>query len=467
MLRGWTVVLDVGKTLAKATLWDEAGACVANRSRPNRLASGGLTLDVDGIERWLEATLKEFARMGPVTAIIPVAHGAGAAIIRNGRLQSAPIDYERRGAALDRATYNKQRDPFKATGSPALPAGLNLGVQLHWLESLRSGNFRTGSIVPWAQYWSWLLSGAIASEVTSLGCHTDLWCPFENRPSDLAIKRGWAERLAPLKTAGTVLGALTPEWVKRTGLSPRVEVYCGLHDSNAALLSARSHAELQGREATVLSTGTWCVAMRTPVAGTGRIPDLPEARDCLVNVDVAGMPVPSARFMRGREIEMLVGNRAPQYIDAQAERVITENHAIEAVERLEMILPSPIKGVGPFPKAPQQPSVLPAEHDITALSQLYAALVADVSLDLIGSEDTLLIDGRFSQASVFVRALARLRSETTVLLSSDENGVAHGALNLTGHERANKTRKLERAVPLAADMSLYRQRFREATKAFQ
>src|ERR1700677_1332719 len=181
MASGWTVVLDVGKTLAKATLWDESGQCVASRSRPNRspAVGGGLTLDALGIEAWLEFTLKEFVGLGPVGAIIPVAHGAAAAIIRNGRLQCAPIDYEWRGAEIDRATYNKQRDLFAATGSPALPAGLNLGVQLHWLESLRSNDYRHGQIVPWAQYWAWLLCGVAASEVTSLGCHTDLWRPFE------------------------------------------------------------------------------------------------------------------------------------------------------------------------------------------------------------------------------------------------------------------------------------------------
>src|SRR5271156_3886102 len=105
MASGWTVVLDVGKTLAKATLWDEAGEGVANRSRPNRQPNigGGLPLGVGGIESWLEATLKEFVALGPIGSIIPVAHGAGAAIIRNGRLQCAPIDYEWRGAALDRA----------------------------------------------------------------------------------------------------------------------------------------------------------------------------------------------------------------------------------------------------------------------------------------------------------------------------------------------------------------------------
>ena len=464
MAAGWTVVLDVGKTLAKSTLWDESGNCIAHRSRPNRRPGdrgGPRRLDVGGIEAWLEITLKEFASLGPVGAIIPVAHGAGAAIIRDGRLPCAPIDYEWAGCSLDRATYNKVRDPFSATGSPALPAGLNLGMQLHWLESSRSSDSRSGTIVPWAQYWSWLLSGVAVSEVTSLGCHTDLWRPIERRPSDLATDRGWAERLAPVRPASDVLGTLTPKWAKRTGLSARVEVYCGLHDSNAALLAARSHPELQGRDATVLSTGTWFIAMRTPAKGESEVPELQETRDCLVNVDVTGAPVPSSRFMGGRELELLIGTPA-SYNDAQPGEKIQRTRALEAVERGEVILPSAVRGVGPFPNAVQR-STGRLGLDVTAIAHLYAALVADVSLDLIGSRDTLLIDGRFSRVPVFVQALARLRPNTAVFVSNDENGVAHGALRLVRRIEREPT-AVERVTPLPVEMSQYRARWREAAE---
>jgi len=463
MANGWTVVLDVGKTLAKATLWDEQGARVAQRLRPNQqLLVGGPALDVDGIERWLEGILKEFAALGPITAIIPVAHGAAAAIIRNGRLQCAPIDYEWQGASADRATYDKQRDPFSATGSPALPAGLNLGVQLHWLEGSQSSAVRSGEILPWAQYWAWRLSGVLASEVTSLGCHTDLWRPFERRPSDLAIRRGWAERLAPLNSAGAVLGTLNPEWVGRTGLPSRVKIYCGLHDSNAALLAARSHSELQGRDATVLSTGTWFVAMRTPGKDARDIPELSEKRDCLVNVDATGAPVPSSRFMGGREIEMLTGEEASP-VDLPPAPETQQHHALEAIERGEMLLPSPIRGVGPYPDTSRRAISVSADLDRTALAHLYAALVADVSLDLIGSRDTLLIDGRFSQTPVFTQALARLRPNTAVFISNDDSGVARGALQLI-QAGEHPTAALKRVIPLPIEMTEYRARWREAAE---
>jgi sugar (pentulose or hexulose) kinase len=467
MASGWTVVLDVGKTLAKATLWNEARECVAQRARPNERAIGGgiTTLDATGIEHWLNRILKEFAVLGPVGAIIPIAHGAAAALLHEGQLVCAPLDYEWPGVAVDRARYDAQRDPFVVTGSPALPAGLNLGMQLHWLETLPAGEFRTAQILPWAQYWAWLLSGVAASEVTSLGCHTDLWHPYDRAPSALAIQRGWADRLAPLKPAATALGLLTPAWVKRTGLSAKVEIHCGLHDSNAALLAARDHPDIHGRDTTVLSTGTWFVAMRAPLASDPSLkPALPEARDCLVNVDVTGAPVPSARFMGGREIEILLGPQPPAVERPGLGGSL--GALMPALDSAELILPGLVPGVGPFPKA-SRPAVSLRTHDerATALAHLYTALLTDVSLDLIGSRDVLLVDGRFAQSPIFVRALAALRPDTTVLISHDTHGVARGALQLIDGPDAEAP-ALERVVPLPVDLSAYRARWRAAAESF-
>ena len=129
---------------------------------------------------------------------------------------------------------------------------------------------------------------------------TQIWQPLARRPSDLAVKRGWSERFAPLRNAGAVLGPLRATWAERTGLSSSVQVHCGLHDSNAALLAARSFPQLASNESTVLSTGTWFIAMRTPANPVRVNPaNLDERRDCLMNVDVSRNPVPSARFMGG------------------------------------------------------------------------------------------------------------------------------------------------------------------------
>jgi len=457
---GWTVVLDIGKTHSKATLWDEGGRWQAQRAYANCRADRGRSyLDSVGIEAWLERVLIEFATTGPIDAIVPVAHGAGVAILNcGGGLRLAPLDYEWDGVSSDRQSYDRQRDPFAQTGSPALPAGLNLGIQLHWLEG-QGESFRDAHIVPWAQYWAWLLCGEAATEITSLGCHSDLWRPLDSTPSELCIRRGWAERLAPITPAGQVLGTLTPQWVARTGLSSAVCVYCGLHDSNAALFDARSHGALRGRDSTMLSTGTWFVAMRSPLhLDKSLLAALPEHRDCLVNVDCAGSAVPSSRFMGGREIELLTANSPQDLSTTDRDQQIL----VRAIKTRRMILPSAIRGVGPFPSSFRSPTDQEIEHPRIE-SQLYAAMLADVSLDLIGSCDTLLVEGRFAAAPAFVRALASLRPRMKVLIGADEHGVARGALRLAGIECVDRP-PLFRVDPLPVDVAEYKSIWREAAE---
>lgn len=460
VLSGRVVVFDVGKSLAKLSLWDRQGQLLAQHSRPNRpvVVDGRRALDTDGIEAWCAETLRDFARSGAIAAIVPVGHGAAAAIVRDGRLAVAVPDYEEELPVALRTEYERRRDPFALTGSPALPAGLNLGAQLFRLQrenpELFTGDAR---ILPWPQYWGWRFSGVMASEVSSLGCHSDLWQPAAQQPSPLAHECGWATRLAPLRRADEVLGTMTAEWRTRSGLGADVQVHCGLHDSNAALLAARGYDELAGREATVLSTGTWFVAMRTP----GRnahidLTALPEQRDCLVNVDVEGRAIPSARFMGGREIELLGG------LDDSSDPVAALRAVIDADVQL---LPGWVPDVGPYPHCrghwhnePQNPQLR------RAAVALYAALMVDTLLDLIGTRDRLLIEGRFARASAFVSALATLRPELQVLVhGGDEGGVPYGALRLI-EPALPAPGTLARIAPLPLELDDYRARWRRAAK---
>jgi sugar (pentulose or hexulose) kinase len=459
-----TIVLDVGKTLTKLSLWGPGGDLVARRSQVNERIQTEryVGLDAVGIERFLERTLSDFAGMAHIGGIIPVAHGAAAAWVRHDRLVQPPLDYEQPIPHAMRREYDVQRDPFALTGSPALPDGLNLGAQLHYLEALQGAPIPDSiSILPWAQYWSWLLSGVISADLTNLGCHTDLWFPLAGTPSKLSIARGWARHLAPLASPGRRLGLLTPEWARRTGLPGDVEVHCGLHDSNAALAAARAFPELAGQEATVLSTGTWFVAMRTPSAQIScDIASLPEARDCLVNVDTSGSPVPSARFMGGREIERLSGATDTR-VDA-AERQEELLRAVAAVvKRGSRVLPSFAPGTGPFPSAVGRWDLPPEDaSERLAAVCLYAALLADISLDLIGARERLLIEGRFSRCEVLIRALASWRPQTTVYVAPSESEVAFGALRLLNPGLAPAS-CLTPVSPLPLDLRDYRERWRQ------
>ena len=458
-----TVVLDVGKTLTKASLWSASGTLIERRSRMNaRLDVGGyLALDAAGIEKWLATTLREFSRMERVGHIVPVAHGAAAALIRAGKSHAPPLDYEFPIPAAIHGEYDEHREPFLLTGSPALPAGLNLGAQLHFLERTQPDIWQgEPTVLPWAQYWSWRLSGCAASEVTSLGCHTDLWYPAAAGYSRTAIDRGWAARFAPFARADAVVGPISPEWIERGGLHCDVNVLCGLHDSNAALLAARAAAGAEAGDMTVLSTGTWFVAMRTP--SNSRVTDavnLPVDRDCLVNVDLNAAPVPSARFMGGREIEILMGSDGRR---AENQDQNAEFHAADAVIASgTMILPTFADNAGPYGRCRGRWSSKPADPlQRWAAVCLYVALVADTALELIGSRECLIVEGRFSASKLIVAALAALRPDMAVYAAPSSIDVSLGALMLLQRTLPSGS-KLARVRPLQAPLSEYRQRWRQ------
>ncbi|MDT0508850.1 FGGY family carbohydrate kinase [Novosphingobium sp. MMS21-SN21R] len=464
MARGATIVIDLGKTLSKVSLWDLDGQMLDRQVRPNipLEIDGTRRLDAHDIGAWLLETLSRYADH-PVTTIIPVGHGAGVAALVDGKLAFAPLDYEQAIPDEVMGAYRDQRDPFGHTGSPALPDGLNFGSQLWWLDRLQPGVIARATLLPWAQYWAWFLTGNAVSEVTSLGCHSDLWSPQGADFSAMAHRLGWAARFAPVVRAGDTVGTLLPEIAKTTGLSENVRVLAGLHDSNAALLAARGFAEIADNEATVLSTGTWFIGMRLPATPVDTA-SLPEARDCLVNIDVHGRPVPSARFMGGREIETLIE------IDTRRVDIKPDQPAllaaVPAVLRAQrLILPTLMRGFGPYPDSAFAWINRPEDwYERRAAACLYAALVADTLLDLIGASGRLLVEGRFAEAEVFVRALASLRPDTAVYTANAHNDVSFGALRLID-PGLKPQGELVRVEPLDADLDTYRNRWKAEVEA--
>lgn len=460
---GFAIVVDCGKTLSKVTLWSRDGALLDRQVRPNAVVAhdGIRRLDAVGIGEWLVQALAAYADH-PVEAIVPTGHGAGVAALGGESLAFAPLDYEQPIPPDVMADYRAERDPFGLTGSPALPDGLNLGAQLFWLEQLYPDAMHGATLLPWAQYWAWFLSGAAVSEVTSLGCHSDLWAPYAASYSPMAERMGWVERFARLAKAGETVGPLRPALVERTGLAPTVRVLAGLHDSNAALHAARGFPEIGESEATVLSTGTWFIALRLPAKGRDA-PSLPEARDCLINVDIAGRPVPSARFMGGREIESVI-----EFDTRRVDIKPDQGALLAAVPAVlaggAMLLPTLAPGCGPYPQGRGGWLKEPADwYERRAAMCLYAALITNESLDLVGSRERLQIEGRFAEAEVFVRALAALRPDTAVYTANAHNDVSFGALRLLD-PALRPAGGLTRVAPLEENLRAYRAQWHEHTR---
>ncbi|TFF25618.1 carbohydrate kinase [Jiella endophytica] len=409
-------VIDIGKTNAKVVLYDLAEHCeVSALTTPNRVVAHGPYphFDTDALWRFILASLAELSGEMPVDAISVTTHGASIALVGADDLALPVIDYE---FALDEAThaaYRAIRPDFSETQSPALPAGLNVGAQLLFLERHFPERFAAARILTYPQYWAMKLSGVAACEVTQLGAHTDLWCPAERRFSSLVEARGWTAKFAPLRSAFDQLGDLKPEIRRTMGGNAAIPVFCGIHDSNASLLP-----HLIGRKApfAVVSTGTWAIVF---AIGSSKA-ELDPARDTLANIDAFGRPVPSARFMAGREFAAMAGETPGE----------AEHDAAEAViKKGIMALPSFVSGTGPFPGRRGEWTVDPErlpQAERTAAASLALALTTSVCLDLAGAAGPIVVEGPFGRNAVFCDALAAIAGRP-VLAEPGLSGTAAGA----------------------------------------
>jgi sugar (pentulose or hexulose) kinase len=423
-------VIDIGKTNAKVALVDlttlSEVALRRMKNAPLRQAPYPHH-DVEALWTFILNSLAALNREQRIDAISITTHGAtGVLVSTSGDLALPVLDYEFDGPDRLAADYDAIRPPFAETGTPRLPLGLNLGAQFFWQQKRFPAEFaKAVAMLMYPQYWALRLTGIAANEVTSLGCHTDLWDPWDADFSSLVDHMGWRGLMAPLRPAKDRLGAILPALATRTGLDPQTPVFCGLHDSNASLLP---HLLWDKPPFSVVSTGTWVVSM----AVGGRQVALDPARDTLVNVNALGAPVPSARFMGGREFSVLTEGRSEDW---------TEADVTDVLARGIFLLPSTQQGSGPFPH--HAAGWLNAEgmtngQRFVAIS-FYLAVMTAVCLDLIGADGPAIVEGPFARNRLFVSMLAAATARS-VIASEAATGTSIGAVLLASDRVAAGSR---------------------------
>jgi sugar (pentulose or hexulose) kinase len=441
------IVLDIGKTNAKLALIDAEGRTLAEKRRPNVIVTSGPYPhhDVEGIWDWLLSTCREFARQAEVSAIVPVTHGATAALVDREGLVLPVLDYE---APLDGIDYDSLRPDYAETFSPMLPAGLNLGRQLVWLAQRFPSEFdKAHHILMYPQYWAWRLTGVAAGEATSLGCHTDLWNPLAQQYSGLVERMGWQDLLPAISPPWTALGALRPELAEATGLPPGCQVLSGIHDSNASLMRYLDKDAGAARR-TVLSTGTWMIA----AAFGAPLGNLREDADMLANTNALGQPVACMRFMGGREFGSLAGPNPQACSFDVIERL---------VERGTLALPCFAETGGPFAgHAGRIEGVAPQDaQERYALATLYCVLMTDYCLDALQAAGPLAVEGSFTANPHFGPLLAALRPQQPITYSDDASGTTCGGWMLRYRDCVPPAGAREVQALAPAGLSEYRRRW--------
>ena len=431
------VVIDIGHSTLKSSVVGSDGSITSIIQTDNHWINDDPYphADIDMIQRWIINNLKEHSQQHQIKSIIVSSHGAAAAVIGEDELVLPVVDYEFDGYDELNVEYESIARDYSTTFSPRLPKGLNLGRQLFWLQKKYQKEFQGCSyILTYPQFWSWILSGNAALEVTSLGCHTDLWEPLAKRYSKLVIKLKWDLKFPPIKPAWYPTGMIKSEIASTTGLPYDCRVINGIHDSNAAYLC---HRLGRNEPFVVISTGTWFICM----ASGGSLKGLDEKNDMLANVDVFGNPVPTIRFMGGHEFRIISGLK-------NIKSEIDLNDLQEIIDKKIFAMPSFAKTGGPYlghaGKIRGQMDNNPQMR--TALATLYCALITDDCLARLRATGDIFIEGRFAMNSLYCGLIATLRNPQNTFRSTEQTGSVAGAYMLSNW--SGNQQKITKDLPI-------------------
>lgn len=421
-------VFDLGKTNSKMFVFSPGGGILAElRQAPEWREHNGIrVLDDARLEAWMRTTLAKVVAEHGVEGVMFSGHGCTFALIADGALTHPIVDYEQEVPASVAPEIDALLPQFSETYSPRLPLGLNMGRHMLWLERAAPAALRKAHhILGYPQFWGWRFSGTPVSELSYFGCHSHLWAPLRNDFSSLVDKRGWREKMPPFVRAGAILG--TADITLPSGERRAVAVHNGVHDSNSSLYCYRA----AGHDSfTLVSSGTWVIIFN----GDCPLSMLDEERDMLANVSVDGVPVPTIRFMGGREFDMIRQGASP---------AVSETDLQAAIDKGLFALPSFAAG-GPAQETEGAiAGPVSSDGERAALALLYVALMTDYCLDLIGSKNTLIVDGGLVKTGAYAEMLAELRPSQRVLSSDNPEGSAVGAATLAFEALSVKPKPVE------------------------
>ncbi|MDQ1297217.1 MAG: hypothetical protein QG611_1197 [Bacteroidota bacterium] len=287
-------IFDIGKTYKKILLYNFDLHVISEIEELFPLITdddGFECEDIEKIEKWIFREVKELSHSEKyeLAAVNFVTYGAALTYLdRNGKRITPlynslkPIDEKIPEKIYSR--YGGQDEFCRRTASPALGM-LNSGMQAVWLKYEKPEIFnKVNHILHLPQYLSYLLTGKICSEHTSIGCHTALW-DFDNMKyhrwtGDIGLK-------LPEPTDVSTLHEVKIEGKK-------VKVGIGIHDSSSSLAP---YFEISKGKFLLIWTGNWCINMNP--FNTEKLTAEQLDHDCLCYMSITKQPVKSSRLFLG------------------------------------------------------------------------------------------------------------------------------------------------------------------------
>jgi sugar (pentulose or hexulose) kinase len=430
-------VLDVGKSNVKLSAVTPAGEVAETVAVANPVSDGPPWRhhDLGALSDWVLAELSNLARRHPLARLIASGHGSGGILVGDdpdaGDGTVLPmVDYEQALPGGLAEAYAPLAGGFFDRGSAIMMGATHTARQMVWAQQAEPARFaRARWLLGIPQYWAWRLTGVPVSEVTILGAQSHLWNVPARRWAPIVAARGWQRLMPAFARASDVLGVIRAPLRRRYGLPP-LEVHAGGHDSSLNLYRFRTAGRA---EATVLSTGTWLVAM----AGGVGLDRLDERRGMTCNADVDGAPVAGALTMGGREFSAVADG------DGAADPALIGR----LVARGTFALPTFGRNDGQFPGSAGKGRIEgppPADAaERSALALLYAACLSVACAGTLGPRP-LILDGTFLRDPAFAPLVAGIWG-AEVFVAPESYGIAAGAALVASGQRAEIA--LMRAAP--------------------
>jgi sugar (pentulose or hexulose) kinase len=422
-------IFDVGKTNKKLFLFDEQYQLVFEKTArftETKDEDGDPCENLENLRLSVFDSLREVFSMKEfrIKAINFSTYGASLVYIdKDGKpltplynyLKAYPADIQERFYA----SYGGETTIAHETASPVL-GSLNSGLQLYRLKQTQPVVYRKLKYaLHLPQYMSYLITGIACTDITSIGCHTQLW-DFNRQDYHRWVKKErLVNKLAPLRNTDEVMPAAFPGNGYSVGI--------GLHDSSAALIPylVNFHEPF-----VLLSTGTWCISFN-PFNHEPLTTDELE-QDCLCYLSYKGDPVKASRYFAGYEHEQQV-KRIAAHFKQNPIRYRNVRFDQRILPKLQKRLPErkskknklndsgfARRDLGTF------------ENDIIAYHQLILDIVAQqfraTSLVLQGAPvKRIFVDGGFGRNAIYMNLLAAAFPQMEVFAASMAQASALGA----------------------------------------
>lgn len=407
-------VFDIGKTNKKLFLYDRTLQTVFEKSvvLPEILDEDNFpSEDINALSSFvvneLDAVLEDPRYL--VKGVNFSAYGASLVYLdQNGKVLTPLYNYLKSyPKSLQESFYSHyggENEFSRSAASPVL-GSLNSGMQLYRLKQEHPDTFkRVAHVLHLPQYLSWLITGKFYTELTSIGCHTNLW------NFDKQTYQQWL--------FDEVVLTLLPEMVSSSSVihvdykGKDIAVGVGLHDSSSALIPYLKH---RGTNFMLLSTGTWCISLNP--FNHSPLTEEELKNDCLCYLQSNGNPVKAARYFGGHIHQEFVQNIATHFSVSQDE-ILTYTFTNEEILELKK------NDIG--------------EGYLTAIDAKSAYFIAlqklvkdqKKSMEWVlhnADVDEIIVDGGFAQNKLFMQLLSYQFSNKKIIASSVHQGSSLGA----------------------------------------